>query len=325
MSSFVASQSGFGRAPLRLLTMLPVLGHTTVALACAEHELGHNEASLLSALWSWDPLGLCLLACSAAVYATGLVRLYRHAGFGHGVRPIEVAAFTTGWLGLAVALLSPLDTLSDVLFSAHMTQHELLMLIAAPGMVMGKPWITFAWALPERARLTVLQRLRNAQQVPFCRTLTAPLTVLVLHALALWLWHVPALFHAALRDERVHALQHACFFFTAALFFLAVIHGRYGRVGYGISTLFVFLTAAHSGLLGALLTLASQLWYPLQSASTLPYGLCPLEDQQLAGLIMWVPAGTLLAVVALALFAAWIGESERRAQRTRLLARGPRP
>jgi putative membrane protein len=76
----------------------------------------------------------------------------------------------------------------------------------------------------------------------------------------------------------------------------------------------VFLTAAHTGLLGALLTVAGTLWYPIHEQRGLPYGVCALEDQQLAGLIMWVPAGAILAVIGLALFAAWLGESERRAR-----------
>jgi putative membrane protein len=124
----------------------------------------------------------------------------------------------------------------------------------------------------------------------------------------------------------VHAVQHAGFFFTAALFFWSLLHGRYGRVGYGASACFVFLTAAHTGLLGALLTVAGSLWYPIQQERGLPYGICALEDQQLAGLIMWVPAGAILVIIGLALFAAWLGESERRARlaERELLSASPR-
>jgi putative membrane protein len=286
-----------------------------IAWACAEHagSVPPHDVRSLHAWWSWDPLSLTLLALSGSVHITGVTRLYRHAGIGHGLRRFELAAFWFGWLSLAAALLSPLDTLSDILFSAHMTQHELLMLVAAPAMVVGRPWIALGWALPAGWRAPLLGWFRRPSPQRVWRLLTAPLVALTLHAVALWIWHMPRLFDAALQDEAMHAVQHACFFFTAALFFFSLTQGRYGRIGYGAAAFFVFLTAAHSGLLGALLALASGLWYPLQAERGAPYGVCALEDQQLAGLIMWVPAGTVLALIALALFAAWLGESERRA------------
>ena len=124
--------------------------------------------------------------------------------------------FAAGAGSVVIALLSPLDALSDVLFSAHMGQHELLMLVAAPLLVMGKPWLTAAWALPARWRARTLQVLqRPALRRPW-RALTGPVTILVLHAGALWIWHIPRLFEGALRSDAVHAFQHLCFFVTAA-------------------------------------------------------------------------------------------------------------
>jgi len=269
----------------------------------------------------WD-VGMAVgLACSSALYATGLVRLWRQAGRGHGVRAGNVAAFAAGIATLWIALLSPLDGLSDVLFSAHMGQHELLMLVAAPLLVMGKPWLTAAWALPDRWRAPFLA----AGQAPVVRgpfrAVTAPAVILVLHAAALWIWHVPGLFQGAMRHEGVHALQHACFFLTAALFWWALVSGRYGRGGYGAGLLFVFITSMHSGILGALITFGRRLWYPLYDARARAAGLDPLRDQQLAGLLMWIPAGVILLVLGLALMAAWLGEAERRARGTALRVR----
>jgi putative membrane protein len=125
-----------------------------------------------------------------------------------------------------------------------------------------------------------------------------------------WLWHAPALYEAAVRHEGVHAFQHATFVGTAALFWSGLIYGRYGRAGYGASVFYVFTTLVHTGLLGAVFTLAPSAIYPLYAARTPD----ALGDQQIAGLVMWVPAGVVLTLTGLALFAAWLGDAERRAR-----------
>jgi putative membrane protein len=280
----------------------------------SDHPRALAVASAAPAGFAWDVAMAVLLAVSASVYVVGLTRLWRNAGRGHGVRGVNVTAFAAGLGALVIALLSPLDRLSDVLFSAHMGQHEILMLVAAPLIVMGKPWLTAAWALPARFRGRALALGRSpALLVPF-RTVTGPATILVLHALALWIWHVPRLFEGAMHNEAVHAFQHACFFLTAALFWWALGNGRYGRRGYGVAVVFVFITSMHSGALGALITFGQRLWYPIYEARTRGAGHDPLADQALAGLIMWIPAGVILMVFGLAMFAAWLGEAERRAR-----------
>lgn len=143
------------------------------------------------------------------------------------------------------------------------------------------------------------------------RALTAPLVAWALHGLVVWLWHVPTLYEAAVRDEAVHALQHATFVGTAALFWSGLIYGHYGRAGYGASVFYVFTTLVHTGLLGAVFTLAPAPLYPHYAARSLD----PLGDQQVAGLVMWVPAGLVLTLTGLALFAAWLGDAGRRAAR----------
>lgn len=268
-------------------------------------------------LWTWDPLLGPVLASMACVYMAGLLRLWNRAGADQGVRRWEAGAFALGWLALFVALVSPLHALGGVLFSAHMAQHELLMLVAAPLLVLGRPLLVFFWSLPPAGREAVGSWIRSRWVSAGWRGATGPLTVWVLHALALWVWHVPALYQAALTSEAVHWLQHASFLGTAALFWWVLIHGRYGRLGYGLSVLYVFTTSMHSGVLGALLTFAPSLWYPLYAERTSGWGLSPLEDQQLAGLVMWVPAGVIFIFLGLGLFAAWLGESERRVALTR--------
>ena len=280
------------------------------------HAGHHLEASTVLAWWTWDPFTVLLLAVSGALYAAGLVRLWRRAGVGQGIRRWQAACFAGGWLALVAALLSPVDALGGILFSAHMAQHELLILVAAPLMVLGRPLAPFLWALPRDVREEAGRISRASAFAAVWRWLTAPLAVFAIHGLALWIWHLPALYQATLGDDFIHALQHLSFFLSAALFWWSLIHGRFGRLGYGAAVIYVFATSLHSGILGALLTFAPHLWYPIYQARTSQWGLSPLEDQQLAGLIMWIPAGVLFIVLGLGLFAAWLGEAERRVAHT---------
>jgi cytochrome c oxidase assembly factor CtaG len=129
--------------------------------------------------------------------------------------------------------------------------------------------------------------------------LSAPLTAWALHAAVLWAWHAPPLFEKALHDEAWHAFQHASFFVSALLFWWAVL--RPGR-GHGVAGMvLVFTTMMHTAFLGALLSLSARLWYPSYQASASALGFDPLEDQQLGGLLMWVPAGLAYLASGLAL------------------------
>jgi putative membrane protein len=209
---------------------------------------------------------------------------------------------------LGVALVSPLHQLGGVLFAAHMAQHELLMVVAAPLLVLGRPVIPFLWALPMswRRMLGGWSALRsvNATWV----LLTMPVVAWVLHGIAIWVWHAPSLYQATLRSDTIHTLQHVTFLATALLFWWALLHGREGRIGRPAAVIYLFTTSVHTSLLGALLTFSTSLWYPLYEATTLPWGLTPLEDQQLAGVIMWIPAGVAYLVATLALAATWLRE-----------------
>lgn len=260
----------------------------------------------------WNALTAICLSVLAILYLTGLLRLRRTTGGRQTIRTWQSVAFFTGLASAAVALLSPLDRWSDILFSAHMAQHEVLMLLSAPLMVAGRPFIATMWGLSSRARESVAAALRHPPLVRAWERLTGPVTVLILHAVILWVWHVPFLFEAALRSEPVHVIQHLGFFLTAALFWWALIHGRYGRLGYGVGVLYVFATAMHTQILGALLTFGTRIWYPTHAARTVAAGMNAVDDQQLAGVLMWIPFGVVFLFIGLALFAAWLGEAERR-------------
>jgi len=214
---------------------------------------------------------------------------------------------------MIAALVSPIAWISESLLSVHMTQHEILMLISAPLLVFGQPLLAAFWVLPSGARERGAATLNHPTiRLPW-RVMTAPLTVFLLHGAALWIWHTPLLYEAALASPPVHALEHLCFVITAALFWWGMTHGRYGRVSYGVGVVYVFLTAVHSSVLGALMTVAPGTWYASYARTARTWRVDALQDQQLAGLLMWVPSALVFIVFGLALFAAWLGESERRA------------
>ncbi|WFP62168.1 cytochrome c oxidase assembly protein [Mesorhizobium sp. WSM4904] len=247
------------------------------------------------------PLGLALL-----LYLGGMARLWQRAGVGRGVAWWQLACFATGWAALAAALVSPLHELGERLFTAHMIEHEVLMVAAAPPLVLSRPLGAMLWAFPHAMR----RRLARGARWPVVRMawrgLTEPASATILHGLAIWSWHIPVLFDAAIASEPVHWLQHFSFLASALLFWWALLNGRARRRGYGASVFYLFFTSTHSGLLGAILALSkNEMFVPRHSAAA-QWSLTALEDQQLGGLIMWVGAAAFYLAAALILAAFWI-------------------
>jgi putative membrane protein len=265
--------------------------------------------ALTAAIWTYDPWIIVPLYTSGLLYLRGIGRLWRRAGFGCGVRRWQVVCFWSGWTCLALALLSPLHWLGERLFVAHMIEHEVLMVIAAPLLAVARPVGAFLWALPQTWRT----RLGTAAQHPLIaapwHTLRNPLVATMLHGIALWAWHMPALYSTVLTDLAMHRLQHACFFFSAALFWWSLFYGPMRERGYGIAVACLFFTSLHSAILGIFLTLARGLWYPQQGSFAEFCGLTPLQDQQLAGLVMWVPPGLIYLGFALFFAGRWIARA----------------
>jgi putative membrane protein len=283
---------------LSLLTAVTLL---LPSLASAHPGEALQPDDLWSA-WEFDPGVVIPLALSGVLYAIGS---RRHSG----LTSLQRLCFWAGWLSLGAALISPLHPLGEVLFSAHMVQHEVLMLVAAPLLVVSRPLVTFLWALPFEWRRTLGRWSKtNMIRSPWL-WVTAPFVAWWIHALAIWLWHAPILFQATLTNDLVHTAQHLSFFLSALLFWWALFYAH-GRRAYGGGVLYIFTTAIHTGILGALLTFAPRLWYPVYSKTTEPWGLSPLQDQQIGGLIMWVPASLVYLAAGLALFAAWMKESD---------------
>jgi putative membrane protein len=263
--------------------------------------------------WSVEPGVLLGVTLATVVYGIGVRRLWRRAGRGRGVTRAQTRWFGAGVAALLVALVSPLDQVSTALFSAHMTQHLLLVLMAAPMLVLGSPLLAMLWGLPSDWRRTLGRwwarspRLRAA-----CRAVGHPLVIWAAHTAAMWAWHVPSLYESALHYEEMHALEHASFLGTALPFWWVLLrpdHRR--RLAFGADLLYLFAAMMQSGALGALITLAGTPWYPEHAPWTPAWGLTPLEDQELAGLIMWVPASLIYLAALAATFAAGMTRLER--------------
>ena len=285
----------------------PALGLLPLA-ATAHAPVAAAEPVTLT--WTFEPWVLALLAASLMLYAAGLRRLWGQAGAGRGIRGAHAAAFGAGWLAVALALVSPLDGLGARLFSAHMVQHELLMAVAAPLLVIGRPLAVWTWALPPPARRLAGRWTRQPVLARAWATLTDPMVAWALHGVVLWGWHVPAMFEWALRSDGMHTLQHSSFLLSALLFWWSPLAGA-SRVGRGASMFYLFSTMVHTGALGALLTFSPTVWYPSYGDTAASLGVDPVEDQQLGGLVMWVPAGLAYLFAGLALAASAINDAPR--------------
>jgi putative membrane protein len=258
-----------------MLALLLLIGAADIASA---HEGGATE--------SW-PAALAVALAAALILRAWTGRRARLAGG-------EAAAVFAGLAMLAAALIGPLAALENRSLAAHMTAHELLMVGAAPLLASARAWRLSLPALPFALRRTAAALLRSLHR-PIA-ALARPLTATLLSAAALWIWHLPGPFQAALRDPIIHALQHASFFGTALLFWAAMLSPAHWRRE-GAALLCLFATALHTGALGALMTFSPRNWYALEGVP--PFGLSLIEDQQLAGLIMWIPGGLVYAAAAL--------------------------
>ena len=260
--------------------------------------------------WHLDWCCVTPLLVAGAWYALGLTRLWRNAGMARGATLTEVLAFVAGWLSIALSVLSPLHALGTQMFTAHMIEHEILMVVAAPLLVIARPLPVFIWAFSPAARRSFAAVTHSGPARRFWAWFTDPVTATIVHAAALWGWHLPLLFQAALVSEPIHALQHVCFLGTALLFWWSVI-SRTAQRRPGVAMLALFVTSVHTSILGALFTFSRSVWYP---ASGDPFALCGLtriEDQQLAGLVMWIPAGMAYVAAALWLMARSLSQTSR--------------
>lgn len=283
---------------MRALTLLLCV-FSSPALAHGGHGPGEQTFP-----WTLDPWVTVPLALLAGLHAVGQRRLLSRSGGGRAELARRARLFWLGWMILTLALVSPLHAAGERSFVLHMAEHEILMLIATPFLVLGEPLPVLLWALPARARRQIGGAARWVGASRLWRTIAGPVGATVLQAAMLWVWHAPALFNRALQSDGWHIAQHVSFVASALLFWNAILGPR-GSKGVqagasALAALCLFATSLIGGALGALMAVSDSPWYDAYvRRGEAPFGLSHAEDQQLAGLVMWVPGGMVHALAAL--------------------------
>lgn len=254
--------------------------------------------------WNLTPsiyVGIALII-GLYLYAVGpLRRRYRLAD---SVSRRQVVVFISGMLLIFLALASPLDELGDeYLFSAHMLQHLVLTMIGPPMLLLGTP----GWLIEPLLRRRTVLRIGKA--------LTYPAVAFLLFNINFWLWHAPSLYNATLSDENLHIFEHLLFLITATLYWWPVfspVEEGLPRLSLGGQILYIFLGGMPSVALGAGLTFLPPLYAPYIQQSVRAWGISPAADQQLGGLIMWVPLNIAYIVVVSVLFIRWMQQQDAK-------------
>jgi putative membrane protein len=273
--------------------------------------MGDLQAFLLS--WSFEPTVIVGLLVAAGLYVRGWRRLRSRGRGGRILKRWRAWCFGAGLTTVAIALLSPIGTFDSLFFFMHMTQHVLLIMVAAPLIWLGAPMVPTIWAFDRGTRLRLGQLFHASNPIHrLFHFLTRAGVALALYVLVLFVWHFPPLYDAAQGRNWIHDLEHFMFFGSALLFWWPVIHPSGGRrrLGYGAGILYIFPAKIAGFVLGAALTLSSEPFYTTFLNSPSLWGLSPLGDQQLGGLIMWVAGGLLYIVPLLILVLMMMREDE---------------
>lgn len=221
------------------------------------------------------------------VYALGVARLWRRAGVGRGLKGGELCAFAFGVIALLLALVWPLDQAGEYSLAAHMAQHMVLLALAPPLLLLGRPMAGLAQGLPR----SWSRRLHRSSHAGTTGALAQLTLATMAHCTVMLVWHLPAATAAALTSDPLHWAMHGSFLIAGLWFWSALLHRvREPESGAGPALIAIVAVMMTMGLLGALLVFAPRPLYPVYVERAPVLGLEPLADQQLAGLIMWVPA-----------------------------------
>jgi putative membrane protein len=253
--------------------------------------------------WSIEP-PLAYVAVAALLYWAG-GRTYRR----DSKSALHAAAFAGGLLTIVLALDSPLDGSADTLFWAHMSQHILLLTVAPPLILLGRPWPRMWRALPLRSRTRIGRSLALSRWTAPVRALARPIPAFVLFNGTIIAWHIPAAYDATLSSGAVHDLEHAMFFFTGLLFWARVIDPGplrprlpwLGRIAYVVSAMII------GWVIAITLVLVPEPIYSHYALLThRPGGISALTDQQLAAGMMWVPGSLAYGLAMILGFYRWL-------------------
>ena len=269
--------------------------------------------------WVFDPATIAIVAGLVALYLRG-VRRRQERGVD---RPRQRRAFLTGAGVVLVAHLGPPAAFAEELFWPHMVQHLLLLLVAAPLLAAGAPTVTVRAALPPGGRRALARLSRRSHRLRRAIGDPPPLVLATAaHIAVVWVWHFPPAYDAAVVSPALHLVEHATFLAAAVWFWAEVwATARRHRRQQALATLCLGAMIVQGGVLGALLTFAGRSLYEVHGGGG---GLTALEDQQLAGALMWVPPGFVYASIAVRRFIAWMhqADAEQRTREARALARG---
>jgi putative membrane protein len=244
-----------------------------------------------------------LLAGMAAAYARGWWRL---RAAGHAAPRWRPALYALGLVTVAATLLSPLDELAADRFSAHMAQHLLLTMMAAPLLLLGNPLPFVLWGLPPVARSALAAPFRpRATPRAVLSALTFFPVAGLLHVSVVWLWHIPALYDAAVEHEALHAFEHATFFVTAMLFWWPIVQPAPKLRPWlhsGLQILYLLLATAQNTALGMLLVVSERAFYPHYVRAAARLGISAVDDQMFGGGLMWTGGHMYLLPILLILY-----------------------
>jgi putative membrane protein len=235
----------------------------------------------------------------------------------------RTATFFLGLAALLAALASPIDSYASISFTAHMVQHMLLTVVAAPLLMLGAPIRPLLRGLPAVVRSAVVRPLARAPVVRrIVHLLRHPLVAAALYVGGLYAWHVPGLYDAAVADARVHVLEHAWFFLSALLFWSVVIDPEPFRATLGYAARLPYLLvmgAAQNTVLGGVLSFTTRPLYTAFEGSAL-FGFDRVTDQRVGGAIMWVAGDLVFLAAASVAFFLWLAEEEAMQKRRERIA-----
>lgn len=256
---------------------------------------------------------LILLVTAAVTYLSAVRLIWRRRG-RHIMPMVRAACFVLGLLVIGAALSGPLDDGADERFSLHMLQHALLVLVAAPLLVIGTPVTVLVLALSAaQRRRTTTPVLRSHA----ARFVLSPSFALAAFLVVLCGSHVPAIYDAATSNQALHDLEHLAYLVTAALFWMAVLGAdpRPTRLGHPARLLFLFLAMAAMAVVGVALSMGGSPTYPHYVAEARDNGYSAVADQHTGGVIMWTAGMLVMVPVMAAVVLGWLAEDERRTVR----------